>query len=63
MDGLTRRLRELMRIANRLSIDVEADATEEENVSKHVGERAQAPARRFLSRDSEVNPQPGTEDN
>jgi hypothetical protein len=49
MDGLTRRLRELMRIASRPSIDVEADATEEENVSKHVGERAQALARRFLS--------------
>ena len=50
MDELTRRLRELMKpIANRPPIDVEDDATEEENVSKHLGERAQAFARRFLS--------------
>jgi hypothetical protein len=51
MDELTRRLRELMKpIANRPPFDVEDDATEEEKkVLKHLEERAQAFARRFLS--------------
>jgi hypothetical protein len=51
MDELTRQLRELMKpIANGPPIEAEDDAAEEEKkVLKHLGERAQASARQYLS--------------